>query len=119
MTYSTQARNLFTKDYFTCPTVIYNYCVSEEAKMTDRRKPSVKKLEKQPMNVKTPLSKQQKEVLDWMRVNIPTKKTKFLHSHKVDYFIGSKAIDLLVHFFILIFHFMYPMNEITHPLIFS
>jgi len=64
--------------------------------MTDRRKPSVKKLEKQPMNVKTPLSKQQKEVLDWMRVNIPTKKTKFLHSHKVDYFIGSKAIDLLM-----------------------
>ena len=27
---------------------------------------------------------------------MPTKKTKFLHSHVVDYFAGNKAVDLLM-----------------------
>ena len=27
---------------------------------------------------------------------VPTKKTKFLHSHVVDYFAGNKAVDLLM-----------------------
>merc|ERR1712106_454852 len=43
-----------------------------------------------------PLTKQQTEVLDWMKANIPTKKTKFLHSHVVNYSIGRKAVDLLM-----------------------
>ena len=28
--------------------------------------------------------------------NVPTKQTKFLHAHKVEYFAGAKAIDALV-----------------------
>jgi len=48
------------------------------------------------MNPKTPMTKEQKEVTDWLKENVPTKKTKFLHSHVVDYFCGNKAIDLLM-----------------------
>jgi len=64
--------------------------------MAERRKSATKKLEKLSMNPKTPMSKQQKEVTDWLKANVPTKKTKFLHSHVVDYFCGNKAIDLLM-----------------------
>ena len=42
------------------------------------------------------MSKLEKSVIHWVRRNVPTKQTKFLHQHKVDYFIGSKAVDALV-----------------------
>jgi translocation protein SEC62 len=48
------------------------------------------------MNPKEPMDKFHKAVTDWLKHNVPTKKTKFLHSHVVDYFIGRKAVDLLV-----------------------
>ena len=66
--------------------------------MADKRKVSAgtKKLEKLSMNPKTPMTKEHKAVTHWMKENIPTKKTKFLHSHVVDYFTGSKAVDLLM-----------------------
>jgi len=64
--------------------------------MNDRRKPSSKRLEKASMNPKEPISKLQKEITSWLKVNVPTKKTKFLHSHVVEYFIGKKAVDLLL-----------------------
>ena len=67
------------------------------AAMADtKRKPSTKKLEKLSMNPKTPMTKDHKAVTHWMKENIPTKKTKFLHSHVVDYFTGSKAVDMLM-----------------------
>merc|ERR1712029_1069234 len=64
----------------------------------DKRKVSAgtKKLEKLSMNPKTPMTKEHKEVTHWMKENVPTKKAKFLHSHVVDYFTGSKAVDLLM-----------------------
>jgi len=66
--------------------------------MADKRKVSAgtKKLEKLSMNPKTPMTKEHKAVTHWMKENIPTKKTKFLHSHVVDYFTGSKAVDMLM-----------------------
>jgi translocation protein SEC62 len=48
------------------------------------------------MNPKEPMDKFHRAVTDWLKRNVPTKKTKFLHSHVVDYFIGRKAVDLLV-----------------------
>merc|ERR1711933_667972 len=42
------------------------------------------------------MTKEQKEVTHWMKENVPTKKTKFLQSHIVEYFSGSKAVDLLL-----------------------
>ena len=48
------------------------------------------------MNPKDPMTKLQKEITQWMKENIPTKKTKFLHSHVVEYFIGKKAVDMLM-----------------------
>merc|ERR1712226_1454910 len=35
-------------------------------------------------------------VTHWLRKNVPTKKTKFLHAHVVEYFAASKAIDALL-----------------------
>jgi len=66
--------------------------------MADKRKVSAgtKKMEKLSMNPKTPMTKEHKAVTHWMKENIPTKKTKFLHSHVVDYFTGSKAVDMLM-----------------------
>ena len=66
--------------------------------MADKRKVSAgtKKLGKLSMNPKTPMTKEHKAVTHWMKENIPTKKTKFLHSHVVDYFTASKAVDLLM-----------------------
>jgi translocation protein SEC62 len=63
--------------------------------MTERRIKN-RNLEKRSMKMREPMTKIQKEVTDWMKQNIPTKKTKFLHSHLVNYFIGSKAIDMLM-----------------------
>jgi len=48
------------------------------------------------MTPKDPMTKEQKKVTDWLRKNIPTKKTKFLSAHVVEYFIGSKAVDGLL-----------------------
>jgi len=48
------------------------------------------------MTPKDPMTKEQKKVTDWLRRNVPTKKTKFLHAHVVEYFIGSKAVDALL-----------------------
>ena len=45
---------------------------------------------------KEPINKLQKKVTDWLRKNVPTKKTKFLQAHVVEYFVASKAIDALV-----------------------
>merc|ERR1719410_231337 len=42
------------------------------------------------------MTRLQKDVTAWMKLNVPTKKTKFLHSHVVEYFIGRKAVDLLL-----------------------
>nr|ACO12982.1 Translocation protein SEC62 [Lepeophtheirus salmonis] len=48
------------------------------------------------MNVKEPMSKEEKAVVRWLRKNVPIKKTKFLNTHIVEYFIGSKAVDALI-----------------------
>merc|ERR1712115_768590 len=42
------------------------------------------------------MSKQQKSVVNWLKKNVPTKKTKFMHSHVVEYFSSSKALDALM-----------------------
>merc|ERR1719237_1687680 len=42
------------------------------------------------------MTKEQIAVTDWLKKKVPTKKTKFLHSHVVDYFAGNKAVDLLM-----------------------
>merc|ERR1711936_1125188 len=44
-------------------------------KMSERRKSATKKLEKLSMNPKTPMTKEQKEVTDWLKCNVPTKWT--------------------------------------------
>ena len=43
-----------------------------------------------------PLTPQQTAVAKWLRHNVPTKKTKFMHSHTVEFFVGSKAVDMLM-----------------------
>ena len=45
---------------------------------------------------KEELSKLQRKVVDWVRKNVPTKKTKFEHSHVVEYFSAGKALDALM-----------------------
>jgi len=42
------------------------------------------------------LDKSSKAILSWLRKNVPVKKTKFMHSHIVEYFSSGKAIDALV-----------------------
>jgi hypothetical protein len=42
-----------------------------------------KKEEKAAMTPQAPISKQEKAVAHWLKRNLPTKKTKFLHSHEV------------------------------------
>ena len=64
--------------------------------MAEKKKSLNNKLGKLSMNPKTPMTKEQKEVTHWMKENVPTKKTKFLQSHIVEYFSGSKAVDLLL-----------------------
>ena len=62
----------------------------------ERRKPGLKKLSKATMHPKKPMTKEQKQVTAWLKENVPTKKTKFLHSHVVEYFIGARAVDMLL-----------------------
>ena len=45
---------------------------------------------------KEELSKLQKKVVNWLRKAVPTKKTKFEHSHVVEYFNAGKALDALM-----------------------
>jgi hypothetical protein len=42
------------------------------------------------------MSKQQKAVVSWLKKNVPVKKTKFSHSHVVQYFSAGKALDGLM-----------------------
>merc|ERR1719318_1580164 len=42
------------------------------------------------------MTKQQKSVVNWLKKNVPTKKTKFMHSHVVEYFSSVKALDALM-----------------------
>jgi len=48
------------------------------------------------MTPKDPITKDQNAVAKWLRRNVPTKNTKFMHSHKVDYFSGQVAVDKLL-----------------------
>lgn len=64
--------------------------------MAERRK-SKKKIEKGGKEEeKEQMSKQQKSVVNWLKKNVPTKKTKFMHSHVVEYFSSVKALDALM-----------------------
>merc|ERR1739844_724856 len=63
--------------------------------MAERKKPRGRKAADS-MKVETPLTKEEKAIIHWVRKNVATKTTKFLHSHKVEYFAGSKAVDALV-----------------------
>jgi len=56
----------------------------------------IKKKGDDKMTPKEPMSKDQKAVAKWLRRNVPTKNTKFMHSHKVDYFTGQVAVDKLM-----------------------
>merc|ERR1719430_1659708 len=42
------------------------------------------------------LNKLQKSVLSWLKKNMPVKKTKFMHSHVVQYFSAGRALDALM-----------------------
>ena len=42
------------------------------------------------------MTKLQKSVVNWLKKNVPTKKTKFMHSHVVEYFSSAKALDALM-----------------------
>jgi len=64
--------------------------------MTERRK-SKKKLERGGKDEeKEQMTKLQKSVVNWLKKNVPTKKTKFMHSHVVEYFSATKALDALM-----------------------
>merc|ERR1712058_78999 len=45
---------------------------------------------------KEKLTELQQSVVNWLRKNVPTKKTKFEHSHVVEYFSAGKALDALM-----------------------
>lgn len=45
---------------------------------------------------KEELTKLQKSVVSWLKSNVPSKKTKFEHSHVVEYFSATKALDALM-----------------------
>ena len=62
--------------------------------MAPKEKKTKKKDDK--MTPKDPITKDQKAVAKWLRRNVPTKNTKFMHSHKVDYFTGQVAVDKLL-----------------------
>ena len=56
----------------------------------------LRKKEDNRMTPKDPMSKDQKAIAKWLRRNVPTKKTKFMHSHVVEYFTGSNAVEMLL-----------------------
>ena len=53
--------------------------------MAERKKPRGRKAADS-MKVETPLTKEEKAIIHWVRKNVATKTTKFLHSHKVGKF---------------------------------
>jgi len=65
--------------------------------MAERRK-NKKKLDRggSKDEEKEQLTKQQKSVVNWLKKHVPTKKTKFMHSHVVEYFTSCKALDALM-----------------------
>lgn len=64
--------------------------------MADRVTRRKKKDEKATMAPQAPMTKLEKEVTHWLKRNLATKKTKFLHSHEVSFFSGIKAVDALL-----------------------
>jgi len=64
--------------------------------MADRRKSKRKLKDGSKDDEKEELTKVQKTVLNWVKKNVPTKKTKFAHSHVVEYFSAVKALDALM-----------------------
>merc|ERR1719158_2279992 len=64
--------------------------------MADRRVKKRKADKTAKEEEKEELSKLQKKVVGWVRKNVPTKKTKFEHSHVVEYFNAGKALDALM-----------------------
>ena len=64
--------------------------------MTDRNAKKVKS-KASSMTQKEPPTKLEQSIIHWVKRNVPVKKTKFLHSHVVEYFSGSKAVDALCH----------------------
>jgi hypothetical protein len=64
-----------------------------------------KKEEKAAMTPQAPISKQEKAVAHWLKRNLPTKKTKFLHSHevKIDTFRWTSPFFFEDKFFFSIF----------------
>ena len=86
--------------------------------MSERQKrKKAKELEKASMTPKEPPTKLQKSVTHWLRKNVPTKKTKFLHAHVVEYFAASKAIGLKLYYSINFLYFTKTKIElfICHP----
>jgi len=63
--------------------------------MAEKRK-ARKKQAMEDMEEKMVLDKTHKSILHWVRKNVGVKKTKFEHSHIVQYFNSGKAIDALV-----------------------
>lgn len=63
--------------------------------MADKRR-GKKKGAAQPTEEDEKLTKLEKAVAHWLRKNVPVKKTKFAHSHVVEYFTAAKAIDSLL-----------------------
>ena len=42
------------------------------------------------------MTKLQKAVVNWLKKNVPVKKTKFAHTHVVQYFSAGRALDALM-----------------------
>ena len=42
------------------------------------------------------MTKLQKAVVSWLKKNVPVKKTKFAHTHVVQYFSAGRALDALM-----------------------
>jgi len=61
--------------------------------MAERKKKFAKK---QDSAEEETLDKVQKNILHWLRKNVPVKKTKFMHSHIVEYFTSARAVDALI-----------------------
>jgi len=66
--------------------------------MGAERRKSKRKLDKgnKDGEEKEQMTKLQKSVVNWLKRNVPTKKTKFMHSHVVEYFAAAKALDALM-----------------------
>ena len=42
------------------------------------------------------MTKLKKAVVSWLKKNVPVKKTKFAHTHVVQYFSAGRALDALM-----------------------